>query len=110
MTESLALDQAPFTRMTPLGTFATTPPEESALSLVAPWPRAGSDKNKAKMSKETEYRKRIVLTVKGPARSLWVSPASVNEELQRAQKVEQILLLLVIEIDEVLHHLISFAP
>jgi hypothetical protein len=66
VTESLALDQAPFTKMTPDGTFVSgckvlekSPPFLGALCGLAPWPQADDDIDKARTSKEHENREHI---------------------------------------------------
>src|ERR1700730_15022609 len=62
VTESLALDQAPFTRMASVGTFVLgcmllekSPPLFGLFCRPAPWPHASSDTDKAVTTKKRKH-------------------------------------------------------
>src|SRR5215467_13906211 len=105
--------------MTPLGTFSTTLLEESPMPLggaccLASWPQAGVPRGRASMSQAYGDRKRIYVSFK--SKQIETLPVSIirgwrlssenagetlaclsskrcRPPLQRAQKVQQILLL-----------------
>src|ERR1700721_1668620 len=68
VTESLALDHAPFTRMTPVGTFVSgcrlfekSPPFFGASCAQALWPDPSKRKNKPKTTKKRDNSEPILL-------------------------------------------------